>query len=273
LFDAGTVYGSMGLLVAGPPLPFVATVQYLADATPDSTLALFAMSLSNHALAFQRDGRGYAAQYHVDVAFRGDSGAGREFATDESVRVGTFQETQRADESVIYQRVIGVPPGVYHVYVTVRDRSGPAASHRERTDTVPRFTGAGLSAPIAVYQAAGRGRPSEVPTLLVNPRATLSYGVDSLRFYVEAYGVKPGTRLSARAVDPAGRDIWHDTLALRGSETLATALAVLGPGDLPVGEGRFEIASVGAGLGGGGRAGLASWGASRTGGPSRTMMR
>ncbi|HEX4627588.1 MAG TPA: hypothetical protein VH137_02270, partial [Gemmatimonadales bacterium] len=220
LFDAGTVYGSMGLLVAGPPLPFVATVQYLADATPDSTLALFAMSLSNHALAFQRDGRGYAAQYHVDVAFRGDSGTGREFATDESVRVGTFQETQRADESVIYQRIIGVPPGVYHVYVTVRDRSGPAASHRERTDTVPRFTGAGLSAPIAVYQAAGRGRPSEVPTLLVNPRATLSYGVDSLRFYVEAYGVKPGTRLSARAVDPAGRDIWHDTLALRGSETL-----------------------------------------------------
>lgn len=246
LFDAAAVYGSMGLLVAGPPMPFVATVHYLADATADSTLALFALSLANHSLAFQREGRGYAAVYHVDVAFRGDSGAVREFATDESVRVGTFQETQRADESVIYQRFLGVPPGVYKVYVTVRDRSGPAASHRERTDTVPRFAGLGLSAPVAVYQASGRVRPDDVPTLLVNPRATLPYGADSLRFYVEAYGIKPGGRLSARAIDRAGREIWHDTVALRGTEALATALTVLRPGQLPVGEGRFEVVPVGA---------------------------
>jgi GWxTD domain-containing protein len=246
LFDAAAVYGSMGLLVAGPPMPFVATVQYFADATADSTLALFALSLANHSLTFQREGRGYMAQYHVDVAFRGDSGAGPGFATDEAVRVGSFQETQRADESVIYQRFIGVPPGVYKVFVTVRDRRGPAAAHRERTDTVPRFTGQALSAPVAVYQAAGRARATEVPTLLVNPRATLSYGADSLRFYVEAYGIRPGSRLSARAVDQAGHEIWHDTLAVRGNEALATALAVLRPGELPVGEGRFEVLAVGA---------------------------
>ena len=246
LFDAAAVYGSMGLLVSGPPMPFVATVQYFADATADSTLALFALSLANHSLTFQRDGRGYTAQYHVDVAFRGDSGAEREFTTDESVRVGSFQETQRADESVIYQRFLGVPPGVYKVYVTVRDRSGPAASHRERTDTVPRFTGRGLSTPVAVYQATGRGRLADVPTLLANPRSTLSYGADSLRFYVEAYGIKPGGRLSARAVDRAGQEIWHDTVTVRGNETLATALAVLRPGELPVGEGRFEVVPVGA---------------------------
>ena len=247
LFDAGAVYGSMGLLVAGPPMPFVATVEYFADATTDSTLALFALSLANHSLAFQRDGRGYIAQYHVDVAFRADSGAGREFAADESVRVGSFQETQRADESVIFQRFLGVPPGVYRVYVTVRDRSGPAASHRERTDTVPRFGGRELSAPVPVYQATGRSRASDVPTLLVNPRHTLSYGVDSLRFYVEAYGAKTGARLSARALDQAGHEIWHDTVALHGSETVATAVAILRPADIPVGEGRFEVVPVGAG--------------------------
>jgi len=82
LFDAGSVYGSMGLLVGGPSLPFVATVRYLADAAPDSTLAMFALSLANHALTFQRDGSGFAAQYHVEVAFRCDSGASRQFATD-----------------------------------------------------------------------------------------------------------------------------------------------------------------------------------------------
>ena len=36
LFDAGSVYGSMGLLVGGPSLPFVATLRYFADAVPDS---------------------------------------------------------------------------------------------------------------------------------------------------------------------------------------------------------------------------------------------
>ncbi len=112
LFDAGSVYGAMGLLVAGPPLPFVATLDYVADATPDSTLAVFGLSLSNHALTFQRDGNMFIAHYHVEVTFRSDTGAVRQLASDETVRVQSFQETQRGDESVIYQQFIGVPPAV-----------------------------------------------------------------------------------------------------------------------------------------------------------------
>jgi len=247
VFDAGSMYGAMGLLVAGPPLPFVATLGYLAAATADSTLALFGLSLANHALNFQRDGAAFIARYHVEVAFRTDTGAVRQLASDETVRVRTFQETLRADESVIYQQFIAVPPGVYRVMVTVRDLNGPAASHRERTDTVPRFAGQGMSAPLAVYQGAGRTRASDVPKLLVNPRATVSYGADTLRFYLEAYGERPGTRLLARALDQGGREVWHDTLALAGTEALATGLAVLRPGELPVGAGRFEIGRVGAG--------------------------
>jgi GWxTD domain-containing protein len=247
LFDAGTVYGAMGLMVAGPPLPFVATLHYLADATADSTLAVFGLSLANHALSFQRDGNGFTAHYHVEVAFRGETGPVRQLASDEAVRVRTFQETLRADESVIYQQFIGVPPGIYHVSVTVRDRNGPAASHRDRTDTVPRFAGQGMSAPLAVYQGPGRTRASDLPQLLLNPRATVSYGADTLRFYVEAYGERPGTRFAARAIDQGGREIWHDTVTLVGTETLATGLALLRPGALPVGAGSFEIARVGAG--------------------------
>jgi GWxTD domain-containing protein len=247
LFDAGSVYASMGLLVAGPPLPFVATVRYFADASPDSTLALFALSLANHALTFQRDGTAFTAQYHVDVAFRRDTGSVREFATDEMVRVRTFQETLRADESVIYQEFVAIPPGVYRVDVTVRDRTGPAVSHRARTDTVARFTGPGTAAPLAVYQGPGRRRRADVPKLVANPRAMLSYGADSLRFYVEAYGARAGTRLAARALDQGGNEVWRDTLALVGDESLASALAVIAPGALPVGPGRFEVAPVGAG--------------------------
>ena len=247
LFDASSVYASMGLLVAGPPLPFIATVRYFADAGPDSTLALFALSLANHALTFQRDGPAFTAHYHVDVAFRHDTGSVRQFATEETVRVRTFQETLRADESVIYQQFVAIPPGVYRVDVTVRDRNGPAVSHRERTDTVARFAGQGMAMPLAVYQGLGRRRRADVPKLVANPRAMLPYGVDSLRFYVEVYGARAGTRLAARALDQGGHEVWRDTLALAGDEALASALAVIGPGDLPVGTGRFEVAPVGAG--------------------------
>ena len=245
LFDAGAVYSSMGLLVAGPPLPFVATVQYLADATNDSSLAVFGLSLANHSLSFQRDGTGYVAQYHVEVAFRSDSGPVRQFATDETVRVRTIQETQRADESVIYQQFIGVPPGVYNVTVSVRDRNSPSVGHRERMDTVPRFAGQGMSEALAVYQGPGRSRLSEVPNLVVNPRSSVSYGADSLRFYVEVYGARPGTRLAVRALDQAGQEMWRDTVVLTGSDNFSTALVALRPGALPVGEGRFEVQPLG----------------------------
>src|SRR5438309_1808844 len=210
VLDAGSVYGSLGLLVGGPALPFVATVRYFADAAPDSTLALFALSLANHALTFQRDGSGFAAQYHVDVVFRGDSGATRQFATDETVRVRTLQETNRSDESVIYQQFIAVRPGLYHVDVTVRDRNGTAVSHAQRADTAPRLAGQGMSAPLAVYQGPGRTRLADVPKLLANPRAAVSYGADSLRFYVEAYGMPRRAPLAARALDQAGHEVWHD---------------------------------------------------------------
>ena len=247
LFDAGSVYGSMGLLVGGPSLPFVATLRYFADAVPDSTLAMFALSLANHALTFQRDGSGFAAQYHVEVAFRGDSGATRQFATDETVRVRTLQETVRADESVIYQQFIAVRPGIYHVDVTVRDRNAPAVAHGQRADTVPRLAGQGMSEPLAVYQGPGRTRLADMPKFLPNPRGALSYGADSLRFYVETYGLPHGARLAARALDQSGHEVWHDTVALTGTDAFASVLAVLRPGDVPVGQGRFEVSTVGAG--------------------------
>jgi GWxTD domain-containing protein len=237
----------MGLLVGGPSLPFVATLRYFADAVPDSTLAMFALSLANHALTFQRDGAGFAAQYHVEVAFRGDSGATRQFATDETVRVRTLQETVRADESVIYQQFIAVRPGIYHVDVTVRDRNAPAVAHGQRADTVPRLAGQGMSEPLAVYQGPGRTRLADMPKFLPNPRGALSYGADSLRFYVETYGLPHGARLAARALDQSGHEVWHDTVALTGTDAFASVLAVLRPGDVPVGQGRFEVSTVGAG--------------------------
>lgn len=245
LFDATAVYRSMGFLVAGPPLPFVASLRYLADATADSTLTLFALSLANNALTFTRDGNEFVAEYHVEVAFRSDTAPPRQIARDETVRVRSFRETLRADESVIYQQFLALRPGPYVVSVLVRDRHGPALARHERPDTVPRLVGATLAAPIAFYEGTGRSRLNELPRLLANPRATLPYGADSLRFYVEGYGLPREARLAARAVDGSGTALWGDTVPLRGEGGFAKTVLVLAPGQIPVGQGELEVGLVG----------------------------
>src|SRR2546422_4432227 len=246
LFDAGSLYRRMGFLVADPPLPFVASIRYLADSAPDSTLAVFALSLANPSLSFQRDGSQFVAQYHVEVSFRGDAAAPRHLTSDETVRVRTFQETQRGDESVIYQQFVDLAPGPYVVSVTLRDRNSPSSARQERSDTVPRFAGRGFSSPIPIYEGRGRTRLAELPKLLVNTRATLPYGGDSLRFYIEAYGLPRGARLAVRAVNRDSIAVATDTVPLAGDASLATAQFAFRPGELPVGEGLLEVATVAA---------------------------
>jgi GWxTD domain-containing protein len=244
LFDATSVYRSMGFLVSGAALPFVASVRYLAGPTPDSTLALFSVSLANHAITFQRRGTEFVAEYRVEAAFRTDSGVVpvRQIGRDEQVRVRTFQETLRTDESIIFQQFVTLPPGTYRVFVMLRDRNGPAFARAERVDTVTRFAGRALTRPIAVYTAEGRTRRADLPKLVANPRATLPYGADSMRFYVESYGeTSAGGTLIARVVDAGDRELWRDTVRVAGNAELATTTLAVAPGSLPVGQAELEI--------------------------------
>ena len=249
LFDASSVYRSMGALVGGGALPFIASVRYLAGPTPDSTLALFSMSLTNQTLTFQRRGAEFVAEYHVEASFRRDStslAAVRQIGSDEQVRVRNFQETLRTDESVIYQQFVMVPPGVYYVMAMVRDRNGPAYARAERADTAPRFAGPAMTEPIAVYRAEGRAERSAVPKLVANPRATLPYGPDSMRFYVERYGAKPGP-IVARVVDDADHELWRDSVPLTGGPDVSSATIVVVPANLPVGQAELQTLTVGGG--------------------------
>lgn len=242
LFDAGSVYRSMGFLVGGAALPFVASVRYLAGPTPDSTLALFSVSLTNQTLSFQRRGNEFVAEYRVEAAFRSDSGSAvpvRQIGRDEQIRVRSFQETLRTDESVIFQQFVTLPPGKYRVFVMVRDRNGPAFARAERVDTAPRFAGAGVTEPIAVYTSEGRTRRGDLPKILANPRSTLPYGADSIRFYVETYG--EAGPLTTRFVDAGNRELWRDSLRPSGSGEVHPAMVTVAPGKLPVGQGELEV--------------------------------
>jgi GWxTD domain-containing protein len=245
LFDATSVYRSMGFLATGGPLPFVASVRYLRGPAPDSTLALFALSLANSAITFQRSGAEFVAEYRVEATFRGDSGLVpmRHIARDEQVRVRSFQETLRGDESVIFQQFVTLPPGAYTVSVMVRDRNGPAFARSERVDTAPNlWRNPGITRPIPIYEGAGRTETTVLPALLANPRATLAYGTDTLRFYVEGYGLSGGARLVARVVDGSDRELWRDTVTFRGGEdgSIAAATIAVAPDRLPVGQAEIE---------------------------------
>ena len=254
VFDATTMYRSMGFLATGGPLPFVASLRYLRGPAPDSTLALFSLSLANSAITFQRSGAEFVAEYHVEAIFRRDSGLVplRQIARDEQVRVRSFQETLRGDESVIFQQFVTLPPGPYTVSVMVRDRNGPAFARTERVDTAPNlWSRPGLTRPIPVYEGVGRTQTAILPVLLANPRATLPYGSDTLRFYVEAYGLAGEgggrSRLVARVIDGSDRELWRDTVPLRGDASLATAAIAVAPDRLPVGQAELVTTPAGGG--------------------------
>ena len=244
LFDASSVYRSMGALVGGGALPFVGSVRYLAGPTSDSTLALVSVSLTNQTLTFQRRGAEFVAEYHVEVSFRTDSTsltAIRQIGSDEQIRVRNFQETLRTDESVIYQQFLMLPPGMYYVMAMVRDRNGPAFARAERADTAPRFAGSALTKPIAVYTAEGRRARSAVPKLVANPRATLPYGPDSMRFYIERYGTGGGSGpIIARVVDGAEHELWRDSVTLTSGTDVSSATIVVVPANLPVGQAELQ---------------------------------
>jgi GWxTD domain-containing protein len=248
-FDTREMYRAMGFIVDSGSLRFVGSLRFLASPVPDSTLALYSMSIATRALSFRSDGEDFVADYHVDLAFRNDSTAGREVGRDESVRVHSIAETQRVDESVIFQLYVRVRPGTYTVSAVVRDLHSPSHGEQEIVDTVPRFEGTGLGTPIPVYQGTGRMRLSALPDLIVNPRATLINGADSLRVYVEGYRLAPGTRVAARFIDRDTVELWHDTLTVTKTAdgALGTTQFVIRPGDLPLGRGEFRVEAVGPG--------------------------
>ena len=248
LFDPASQYRAMGFLAGGDPLPWVGAVRWLAGATPDSTLALVSLSFANHSLRFRRDGNDFVGAYRVELTFHGATGTPRTITRDETVRVRSFQETLRADESVIFQQYVSVVPGPCTIGITVRDRDAVGASRQERNDTIPRFGGASLSSPIPVYEGAGRTRRDTVPALVTNPRATLPYGNDTLLFYIEGYGLPAGSRVAGAVEAQNGDTLWADTLTFGVDPALTRATFRVPPGKLPVGQERFYVAALGGGL-------------------------
>src|SRR3970282_132010 len=94
-----------------------------------------------------------------------------------------------------------------------------------------------LSALIPIYQGTARASRAELPTILVNPRATSPQGSDTLAFYLEGYGLSSQMPVVVRAVRTDGGEAWRDTLRIEGAQ-----VAAAGGGDTV----RFASPEVGA---------------------------
>ncbi len=231
VFDPSATYRALGFVTGAGAIPFVGNARLLADRSADTGLAMVALSMENRYFAFQRDAGGFAAAYRVELMFRQGTLLVQQVIKDERVVVSTFAETQRAEESVIYQDFVRVPAGSYDLSIVVRDRNGPNVGRYEGGFTVPRLAPPALSTPIPIYRAAPRADLGTPPDLVANPRSTVDYGADSLRFYLEAYGLPAGSVVVASVRDSVGQVGWADSTridSLRAVQPLILAVASAG---------------------------------------------
>jgi GWxTD domain-containing protein len=223
--DPSGFYRQLGMLAQSGSFPFVGQVRYLAGRTADSTLALITLSFANRSLTFTGDGGGQRANYAVTIDVTQGATNVRHFDAHKIIRVTSFHETQREDESVIFQQFLSVPPGTYSLSVSVRDENGGNANVQQMQATVPRFGPQTLSTPISIYQVKPRVRLDTVPTLIANPRSTIVLGRDTLAgLYVEGYGLPATAKVNVAVLNDAHVVILRDTVNLLRQGDLSSAL-------------------------------------------------
>lgn len=248
LFDPTAIYRQMGLVTGRGQIAFVGNVRVLASARPDTAIAVIALSLQDRQLTFQREANSFAAGYRVEVAFRRGVQLVQQVVREERVVVNTFAETQRSEESVIFQEFVPVPAGDYQLALSVRDRNGPNEGRYEAAFSVMTLQPPAIATPIAVYQATRRSDLAATPDLVVNPRSTVEYGTDSARFYVETYGLPAGSSVIVSALDASGGEAWADTNHIDSTRDLQTLLLTVPPARLSMGRYQVRVALEGGGV-------------------------
>jgi GWxTD domain-containing protein len=236
VLDLNAAFRRIGRLTGGAPTPFVADVALLAG-PGDSTIAVIGVSLENQNLSFQRDGDVFVARYHIMLSAQPvDGGAPVVLNRDQSVRVATFPETQRSEESVLFQEGLTLSPGAWKIAVQIGDPAPGRNSRAEAQYTVPRFGPGSFSAPALAYQVRARSARNAPISVILNSRGTIAYGGDSAIAFVEAYAL-PGPRVVPIRL-AVGRDstVMEDSLRFVGGREVETAILRFAADSLPLGE-------------------------------------
>lgn len=235
--DPTTVYHQMGLIATGSPLSFVGKIAYFASSSPDTTIMLASVSIPNRALSFVREGDSYRAPYEVHLILTQGTTQVAAVNSMEIVRVPTFREINRTDESVIFQHYFKIRPGSYNLSFQVRDATSARSTSQEGAVTVPALRGGHLSTPVLVYEASPRTALDSLPRILASPRSSAVFGQDSMvAVYLEGYGTQPQLPVGFIVQNDRGAVTWRDTLQLQRR------------GNLLSGSVRIPISRVGIGI-------------------------
>ena len=240
LMNVSSFYQRLGRLAAAEPLPFVGTVAFAAGPA-DSVITALGLSLENRALAFQREGNFFVARYRVTISFQREGARPVDLARDEVVRVATFQETLRAEESILFQQILRLTPGKYKVQVSVRDAGSTAESRAEAEYTAPVFEPGTTSAPILAYQATGRGALTDPLSVVLNSRGAVGYGSDTLLAYIEGYNFPESATVPFQVQDEQQNVIYTDSLRFRGGRPVESQVIRLAPDSISLGELRLAV--------------------------------
>ncbi len=243
LLDTQTFYRRIGRLSSTGPLQWVGSVAYAAGAH-DSTIAVVGISLQNSVLGFQREANGFVARYQVDLGFTRAGAAPVAINRQETVRVGSFKETQRSDESLLFQQTFLLPPGQYTLQATLRDPATGNSGKVEQAQEVPSYGAGSITAPLLVYAVRGRGSLEDTLSLVLNPRGSVLFGGDSLLAYIEGYNFPGPETLPVTMRNEADSVIFSGSVSFEGGRPVEGQVlklypdsTALGPLTLSVGQG------------------------------------
>jgi GWxTD domain-containing protein len=230
------LYERAGLIAVPGPVSYVGTLGFFASPHPDSTLSLLTLSLTARTLTFIREGDRYRAGYTVTADIRRSGSIAHHFEAKETVRVKSFKETTRGEESVIFQEYFRLTPGQYTLTLAVRDDAGAKVGTYEAGITVPTINTSGLSSSVPVHEASPRTSIDSVPHLVTSPRSTAVFGRDStFMTYVEAYGLEPDQPIRATVRANNGSVLWSDSVLLSRVGNLSSGLVHVPVGKVGIG--------------------------------------
>ena len=240
------LFRGMGLIAGTGTIPFVASVSFLTAPSADTTLVLLAVSMPSRALMFAREGDRYAAEYSVKVEARRGTTVAAQVDARETVRVPTFRETSRTDESIIWQQYMRLAPGRYTLAMAIKDESGLRAAAEEVALEVPRLRDGAIGTPVAVYEAIARTSVDSLPRLVARPRSMVTFGSDTvLPIYVEAVGPNAPASVNVRISGDADLELWTSNVELTQRAGVRSATVPVPVTRLGVGVSNFTVTAAG----------------------------
>jgi GWxTD domain-containing protein len=235
LLNVNTSYGRLGHLISTDQVHFVGSVGFVPG-PGDSTRALVGLSLANREFAFQREGQGFGARYRVDYQFDRPGAPPRVIGHDQPIRVATFQETIRSDESLLLQEQVTLAPGDYTLTVRVHDLTNAHVGTATQKVNVPAFRPGSFTAPILAYEVRARGTRADSLAMVMNPRGTVAYGGDTLLVYFEGVGYTSPTTVPLQVRDERDSLILSTTVRFAGTKEVESQYIRLAPDSVPLGQ-------------------------------------